>query len=36
MKYQIFRFYVVVKDEKFANEAIQVAEKNINLKKKKK
>jgi transcriptional regulator with XRE-family HTH domain len=29
------QIYAVVKDEKFANEAILVAEKNINLKKKK-
>ncbi|MBL7764600.1 MAG: helix-turn-helix domain-containing protein [Chitinophagaceae bacterium] len=29
------QIYAVVKDEKFANEAMQVAEKNINLKKKK-
>ena len=29
------QIYAVVKDEKLANEAIQVAEKNIKLKKKK-
>ena len=29
------QIYAVVKDEKLANEAMQVAEKNINLKKKK-
>lgn len=29
------QIYAVVKDEKFANEAMQLAEKNINLKKKK-
>jgi transcriptional regulator with XRE-family HTH domain len=29
------QIYALVKDEKLANEAIQVAEKNINLKKKK-
>ena len=30
------QIYAVVKDEKLANEAMQVAEKNINLKKRKK
>ncbi|MDZ4668545.1 MAG: helix-turn-helix transcriptional regulator [bacterium] len=30
------QIYAVVKDEKFANEAMQVADKKINLKKKKK
>ena len=30
MRYQIFRFYVVVKDEKLVNEAIQVAEQKLN------
>ena len=30
------KIYAVVKDEKFANEAMQVADKKINLKKRKK
>ena len=36
MRNQSFRFYEVLKDEKLANEAMQVAEKKIAIKKKKK